>query len=178
MGGAIYLALQLIPEASQSGVIDAATVNTLSGRLEIWSRAISGLQDFPITGMGMNTFREVIHILYPVFLIPPTTDLAHAHNQFLQTGLDLGLPGLVAYLSMWIIFSIALWQIWHKATDVWHKTFALAISASLAAYFVYGITDTVALGAKPGFVFWWLLACLFALHKLVIENSPQADQPS
>ena len=161
--------LQQIPELTQSGALDTNTVATLSGRLEIWSRAIYGLQDFPFTGMGMNTFREVIHILYPLFLIPPTTDLGHAHNHFLQTGLDLGLPGLIAYLSMWLTLPVILWKTWHQAQEPWHQTIILATTASLTAYFVYGITDTVALGAKPGFVFWWLLATLFALHRLTTK---------
>ena len=169
MLGAILF--QQVPSLSQSGVIDSATTNTLSGRLEIWSRAIYGLQDFPFTGMGMNTFREVVHILYPLFLLPPTADLGHAHNHFLQTGLDLGLPGLIAYLSMWLTLPVVLWQTWHQAQEPWHQTIVLATTAALIGYFVYGVTDTVALGAKPGFVFWWLLATLFALHRLTTKQT-------
>ena len=175
IGAASAIALNRLPFLTQAGAIDQGSVNTLAGRTEIWSRALYGLQDFPFTGMGMNVFREVVHTLYPLFLMPPTADFAHAHNQFLQTGLDLGLLGLIAHLSMWLTFPVVLWQIWHKTNDVWPKAYVLGFTISLTSYFVYGITDTVALGAKTSFIFWWLLACLFALHqRMVTENHPES----
>src|SRR5690606_11567634 len=64
-----------------------STLNSLEGRREIWSRAIYGIQDFPITGLGVNTFRRVVPILYPLFLVSPDHDIAHAHNHLLQTAL-------------------------------------------------------------------------------------------
>ncbi|HEX9107974.1 MAG TPA: O-antigen ligase family protein, partial [Longimicrobiales bacterium] len=73
---------------------------SLAGRLEIWSRAVYAIQDFPFTGCGLGAFRRVVNLLYPLFLIGPDADIAHAHNIFLQTALDLGLPGLVAYLAL------------------------------------------------------------------------------
>ena len=145
---------------------DQLTLGSLDGRVEIWSRAVYGLQDFPFTGMGMGTFRRVVHILYPLFLISPTTDIAHAHNQFLQTGLDLGLPGLIAYLALWLGTAVMLIQTMTTARDPWLRGLAVGLAGSLGAYFVYGLTDTVALGAKPGFIFWYLLGLVAGLHRL------------
>lgn len=70
----------------------ALSLRTLVGRPELWSSALYGIQDFPFTGMGMNTFRQVVHVLYPLFSISPEMDIGHAHNEFLQAGLDLGIP--------------------------------------------------------------------------------------
>ena len=71
----------------------------LDGRLEIWSRALYAIQDFPFTGLGFGTFEQVVAVLYPLFLNPAGT-VPHAHNLFLQVAVDLGLPGLVAYLAV------------------------------------------------------------------------------
>jgi hypothetical protein len=49
--------------------ITAGAEISLADRLEIWSRAIYGIQDFPFTGMGMNAFRKVVHVLYPLLTI-------------------------------------------------------------------------------------------------------------
>jgi putative inorganic carbon (HCO3(-)) transporter len=141
-------------------------LNMLDGRLEIWSRALYGIQDFPFTGMGMNNFRRVVHILYPLFLIAPDTDIAHAHNHLLQTALDLGLPGLIAYLAIWLGAAVMLWQTWRNATHDMSKILAVGFAASLLAYFVYGLMDTVALGAKPGFIFWMMWGLITALYHL------------
>ena len=39
--------------------------------IEIWSRALYALQDFPFTGVGLGAFRRVVNVLYPLFLVPP-----------------------------------------------------------------------------------------------------------
>ena len=101
-------------------------------------------------------------ILYPLFLTPPDVDIAHAHNHLLQAGLDLGLPGLVAYLALWAGAAAMLWQTWRHAPGRFQRALALGAAASLLGYFVYGFFDTVALGARPGFVFWWLLGLVAA----------------
>jgi len=87
----------------------------LEGRVEIWSRAYYAIQDFPFTGMGMNTFRRVVRVLYPLFLVGPDFDFAHAHNEFLQAALDLGLPGLIAFLALYIGAFWMLFKIWRLA---------------------------------------------------------------
>ncbi len=145
-------------------------IDSFDGRLEIWSRAIYGIQDFPFTGMGMNNFRRVMPILYPLFLVPPDRDMAHAHNHLLQAALDLGLPGLIAYLALWLVMAALLWQSWRQAESLWLRALALGFAGSLAAYFVYGQVDAVALGAKPGFIFWLLLGLIVSLHGLVRQK--------
>lgn len=56
----------------------------IASRWEIWSKAIEGIQDFAFTGMGMNSFRKVVHGWYPLTTIQPNTDIASAHNHILQ----------------------------------------------------------------------------------------------
>lgn len=70
----------------------ARSLNTLAGRFKLWSRAIYGIQDFPLTGMGLNTFRKVVHVLYPLFTTEPAYDIGHAHSEYLQVALNLGDP--------------------------------------------------------------------------------------
>jgi putative inorganic carbon (hco3(-)) transporter len=147
----------------------------LSGRIEIWSRALYGLQDFPFTGMSMNGFREVVHILYPLFLISPTTDLGHAHNHLLQAGLDLGIPGLIAYLALWFISAGLLWRAWRQIAErqiaannqnnYGHKILIIGLIGSLTAGWFFGILDAIALGARPGFLWWLLLALVVLVHE-------------
>jgi putative inorganic carbon (HCO3(-)) transporter len=157
-------------------------LDTLNGRLEIWSRAIYGLQDFPFTGMGMNTFRHVVHILYPLFLIGPDTDIAHAHNEFLQAGLDLGIPGLIAFIALYIGAFWMLLETRHKRRNstelnrnrhghIDPSYFTLSLGGGLLAHLVYGLTDAVALGAKPGLLFWMLLGLIAGLHRQALASA-------
>ena len=146
-----------------------ATIETVNGRMELWVRAIYGIQDFPLTGMGMNTFRRVVHVLYPLVLIAPDTEISHAHNEFLQAALDLGIPGLIAFVALYLIAFWILAQVWKSAEGFalapLTRAIALGCGAGLGAHMIYGMTEVVALGAKPGFVFWMLLGLVAGLYQ-------------
>lgn len=156
-----------------SAALDSAgaAVNSLEGRREIWSRARYVIEDFPFTGVGLNNFRRVVPLLYPLFLISPSVDIAHAHNHLLNTAAELGIPGLIAYAGLWIGAAVLLWQSWQRTHDPLLRAAAAGIAASLLAYFVYGLFDAVALGARPGFLFWLLLALAAALPTLATPAS-------
>jgi O-antigen ligase len=153
----------------------ALSLDTLEGRFEVWSRALHGIQDFPITGMGLNTFRHIVHVLYPLFMIGPDFDLGHAHNEFLQAALDLGLPGLIAFISIQLGALQMVWHIFKTAqpdsSGVFsNRVLALGLGGGLFAHLVYGLTDAVALGAKPGAIFWLLLGLIAGLYEQTVSG--------
>jgi putative inorganic carbon (hco3(-)) transporter len=132
-------------------------------RLEIWSRALYMLQDFPFTGIGMGTFRQVANLLYPFFLAGPGTEIPHAHNLFLQVGVDLGLPGLVAWLALLILVCVCAWLVYRRGRrqrDAVLTGLGAGLLASQAALVVHGLTDAATWGTRPAVVVWaiWGLA--------------------
>lgn len=162
----------------------------LTGRMEIWSRAILAIDDFPLTGMGFNSFRRVIQVLYPLFAIPEDIDLAHAHNHLLQVALDVGLPGLIAYLSIWIISAGLLWEagrklVRHGRTDHSSYTLIAGLAGSLVSGWLFGIFDAIALGSRPSFLWWMLIgltasvnyAVVYSTSQQKVESSEQATEP-
>jgi putative inorganic carbon (HCO3(-)) transporter len=155
-------------ESDASGDV-VFSLNSLEKRVELWSRAVYGIQDFPFTGMGMNTFRRVVQVLYPLFLVSPDVDIGHAHNEFLQVGLDLGIPGLIAFGSIYMIAFWMLWEMWrsmHHLPGFFNLKMAtlLGLGGGLLAHMIYGLTDAVALGAKPGILYWMLLGLIAGLY--------------
>lgn len=148
----------------QVGLETDTAVPGLESRLEVWQRATLAIQDFPFTGMGMNNFRIVAPELYPFFIFNGESDFGHAHNQWLQTGLDLGVPGLVTYAALWLGLVLMLWHAWQQTTLYWQRALNLGLTAVVAAYFVFGWIDTIALGARPGFLWWFVLGLITSLH--------------
>jgi putative inorganic carbon (HCO3(-)) transporter len=173
----LVLVLRVGPErignTVMSGIGGAANVgNTMDARAELWSRAIYGISDFPFTGMGMNTFRKVVNVLYPLFLIPPDVDIASCHNQLLQTALDLGIPGLVAYVALLAVAITMGIQVWRRANESWIRASAQGLVCGIVAQQVFGITDAIPLGAKVGIFFWVALGILAAMYRLTSLQEP------
>ena len=136
-----------------------------TGRFELWSRALNGIQDFPFTGIGMNAFRKVVPVLYPLFNFPHHVDVASAHNHLLQVGVDLGIPGMVAYVALWSSLLRLLLLVWRRSSDPDCRLVAAGLGWGLTAQFLYQMTDAIPLGAKLGFFYWVAMALSVAVFR-------------
>lgn len=146
----------------------------LDQRMDIWARAIYMLEDFPITGVGMGMFGNVADLLYPFFLAEPG-EIPHAHNLFLQVGVDLGLPGLIAWLS--IFFSI-MWISWEtfrhgkKTGDRLPMALGAGFFASQVGLLVHGQFDAVWWGmVRPAPLLWGIWGIAMAAWSVTCGKS-------
>lgn len=146
--------------------------HTVASRVDLWSRAVAGIRDYPVTGMGMNMFRKIMPVRYPVSRADYEADVPHAHNNVLQAALDLGIPGLVAYLWLWLVAGALLVGVYRRATDRLYRAMAGGIGIGLLAHFLFGIADAIPLGAKVGVLFWLTLALTVSLHRVALEQRP------
>jgi O-antigen ligase len=137
-------------------------------RTAIWSRAWAEIQAHPLTGVGLGAFREVMQGLKVPGTATPIL-VPHAHNQFLQVALDLGLIGLSAYCGMLVIATGAALRTLRAGA---RSTGAIAMGlwGSLVALHAFGLTDAIVLGAKPGFFFWWNAGLLAAMSDLAARR--------
>ncbi len=75
--------------------------------------------------------------------------------------LDTGIPGLIAYLALLATSAALLWRAvrWQAGA----RPLAIGLMGALAALHIYGLTDALAPGAKPGLVFWYMLGLTGAI---------------
>lgn len=79
---------------------DGNGLNT-SGRLPLFKDGMKIFADFPLTGTGIGTFREV----YPAYRsMPGDTVFDHAHNDYLELLTEGGLIGF--FLGGWFVLSV------------------------------------------------------------------------
>ena len=151
-------------------------LGSLGFRQEVWRWALMATQDFLFTGCGLGTFREVVRLLYPLN-VAPGYDIAHAHNIFLQVALDVGVPGLIAYIAL---LGIAAWVGLRVARrDATLRPLALGLVGGLGALHIYGLMDALAPGSKPGLVLWVALGLLTAMENNVrMENQRVSERAS
>lgn len=144
--------------------------DSLTTRLLIWGSGLSILRDYPLTGAGMNAFRTpVVRTLYPV---PGYENriLPHAHNEWIQIGADLGLPGVLIFAGWFIVLAWMFFTI-RRHGDAKARAVALAAVGGLAAHLFYGLGDAITLWDRFAFVFWWMVGLILAQYLLTISAS-------
>ena len=167
--GISWFGLQRALEA----LVASKTVGSLTGRLEVWGRATDMILDFPFTGIGMGAFQPLADQLYPLLLFEPG-EVFHAHNLFLQVAIDLGIPGLLAWL--WILAVVILnagkaYLAGRAAQDPLLSALGAGLLCSQLALILHGLTDAVTWGmVRPAPIVW-------ALWGAAIAAALQLNQP-
>lgn len=133
-------------------------------RLDIWNRALAMLRDLAFTGAGLDGYERLQIGFYPGLLLGPEV---HAHTLLLQVALDLGMPGLIAFLGLLVAFfrMVAL-------ADARSSSNALlrACVAGVVAYLGAGTID-VPWSTKSGLILWVLLGVAAGVMR------PQTAEP-
>jgi putative inorganic carbon (HCO3(-)) transporter len=141
------------------------TIAGLDGRLEIWNRAMYMVRDFPFTGIGMGNYGDIANVFYPFFLAAPKI-VPHAHNIFLQVAVDLGIPGLIAWLTILITVVFIAWKIYRYGQtlqDRWVSGLGAGLIASQVALIIHGLTDAVTWGmVRPAPLVWAIWGLVIA----------------
>lgn len=154
------------------------TDDTFSGfdmRVDIWQRGLYMLQFFPLTGGGMGTFMPIMRQFYPLLLVD-SSSIPHVHQIFLQVALDLGIPGLLAWLLVLLIIIVNALRITQRGRaldDRWLQGLGAGLLAAQVALVVQGQLDAVLWGMVRTAPLVWLLwgsTMGIALSSLVAER--------
>ncbi|MFW5691846.1 MAG: O-antigen ligase family protein [Chloroflexota bacterium] len=153
------------PAAADVGVSNR-DVRTTTQRLNFWETAAEMVADYPLTGVGMNMYRDrqFVRVDYPIEGTTPYPP--HAHNAFVQMAADMGLPGLFVYVMWFAVAGYMLWVCWCADAGPTARV-ALAAGCGLLAYVVYSMADTIPVWDRSAFVFWLILGTLAAQYRLV-----------
>ena len=143
---------------------DLDRIIALSGRPEIWHRSLRAIRDHPLTGIGFDNLTAIVHARYPTFTMSADSEFAHAHNIFFQVALDLGVPGLVAFLAVLLCTFWQLMRSYRSTRDPFYRAVAVGLALGLGAQMIFGMADAIALGQKPGLLLWVYLGLATVLH--------------
>jgi putative inorganic carbon (HCO3(-)) transporter len=147
--------------------------DSIIGRLLIWDSAAQIIRDHPLTGAGMNMYRSApVRARYPV----PGYEirvLPHAHNELLQIGTDLGVPGMLIFIGWHGVLAIMLWSAWRRSpaqTTPYERGLALGIGGGLLAHAIFGLGDAITLWDRFAFIHWWLVGLTLGLYVRTQKN--------
>jgi len=153
------------------GQSDVLEHQTLQGRQELWQRSYDLIRAAPLTGVGLGLVETALKERYPSDLIRPNAEFKHAHNVYLQVGAEMGLPGLLAHLT---IFLTLLQLLLRRARDDragCYRGLALGLLGSLITFMTHGFFEVITYAPRAAIVVWGL----FGLMVAVATTSPPGD---
>ena len=77
-------------------------------RLAAWHGIVAKIAEHPWVGAGFG--RGTMGRVYPE-LIPANTLISHPHNVFLNYGIGLGVPGMLALAALFLCFARSFWRL-------------------------------------------------------------------
>jgi O-antigen ligase len=149
--------------ASISDTAAGSAVHSAQGRLELWSRGWMMLRDFPFTGIGFGMAVQVMPMLYPTFVLSNDRGIEHVHNLYLQAGVDLGFPGLIATLAFLLGLCYLSWRAAQRARGTGLEPLASGMLGGIVVFAVHGFTDNITFYAKSHFIAWTLFGVAVAV---------------
>ncbi len=140
---------------------------SINSRMRTYAVALEMLKDKPVLGAGPGNF----NILYPRYAAEMGEQglrggelmVKDAHNDFLETAVDLGIPGL--FLFLFLLFSAGrISYILCKTSGREEKLLAAALASSILAVSVNALASFPFKMPSTTFLFWMNLALLGALY--------------
>ena len=148
VGAAVLLASNPISED------DPSTPPEL--RTTIWANTQQGIADSFPAGTGLGTFEQVYrHYENPADVT--TRYVNHAHNDYLETVVELGAPGLVLLVLFLAWWALAAARIWRSPSS---SGFARAATIATAAMLAHSAVDFPLRTAAMASVFAALVALM------------------
>ena len=157
--GALVLVLYIGVDSILNTLSGSVSLGGFTGRFEYWSRAIYIIKDFPLTGVGLGFYLPVVDTMYPFFFYEPAS-IPHAHNILLQIAVDLGIPGLLAWLSVFLGISFIAWLVYRKGFQIknmWLAGLGAGFLLSQVALLVHGMFDAVTWGLMRTAPIVWMV---------------------
>ncbi len=133
----------------------------LKRRVALWQGGWLVFKDHPLTGCGFKCI-DVVNQDYP----DPTgiiKKLRGMHNNFLQLAVDTGLFGLLSWISIWVVYFMALYQrLISMKGDNAYKRDAMGSAAAVVGFLVAGFFETNFYDSEVSMLLYFIMALPFS----------------
>lgn len=164
----VFLVIPLIALFCHDGVMERLmsifnptdTSSTL--RIALWESTIAMILDKPLLGIGWGSY-WLVYPEYDFFLNNPATTIVHAHNMYLHIAAEIGIPGLIVFLSIIYGHTKKAIDVLAQTKNRWVAGVMLGVVAAVLGLAVNGFTDYVMFNVQISMLFWLLNAVIIAV---------------
>ena len=177
IGAALLVPLLVIAPSSPLQRILSPTnsdYEATDNRTRIWEGGMAMIRHHPITGIGVGNFKPFVGRFVDVTADETTL----AHNSYIQVAAELGVPGFLLYVAMFIATFRSLARTRRfvpQRDDLIHRT-SLGIEAGLVAFLI----AVFFISAEYQKFFWLLIFLSAALEPIAAlrATAPETAEPA
>ena len=140
-----------------------------SGRSRYWMEAINMIRDYPVFGVGLNTY-SVVGRGYKI------TWGGYPHNCYLQMAVETGILGLLSFL--WLL-GVLFYKSFRDLRFMKDQSLAILLLGSLiglGGFLVHSFFDTNFYSVQLGSLMWLMMGLIVAVQK--IDRSAAISEPA
>ncbi len=139
-------------------------------RVSIWFAALNMIRDFWIPGIGIGS--QAFTAVYPAYSASGADFALHSHNLYLQIWVEMGIMGIITFISMIIMFirqTFSMAVVSKRKEDPAAKI-VMALGAGTIGFLLQGMTDYVWYNYKILMIFWIVIALAISGVNIVVPN--------
>ena len=141
--------------------------NTVWERKVLWNSALDMIKEQPVLGKGVNTFSKY----FPKYKPADYPDLRYAHNSYLQMWSEIGIVGLLLFLSIPVFILAKAWRnIKMKAAQGASGLTLLGLISGYIGFLVHSFVDNNLFSLMLTTLFWVFSAYIVALNTIISAN--------
>jgi len=139
-----------------------------TARLDIWLVSLNIVREHPLTGVGLNNFRQAYLTALPETggIVRYKWSIEDAHNIYLHTFAELGVFGLAIFMSIIYIIGRGLVKAVKRLTD---KSMKIYVELALVN-FIFMLTYGFFVMIHYRKFFWFALALAAVISRLSLAN--------
>ncbi|MCX5667115.1 MAG: O-antigen ligase family protein [Candidatus Omnitrophica bacterium] len=165
---AMILLVMLLPHGfDRLKSLFALEQNTVWERTQLWKGTWNMVKAHPFFGFGINTFSRY----FPQYKPSVYWGIMYSHNSYLQMWSEIGIFGLLAFLSIiFAVLRITLRDMRKKMQKGLEGLILLGLTAGYIAFLIQSGLDTNLFSLKLITLFWVMTAYLVSLNKYLEEE--------
>lgn len=156
----IFVVFSILPIYFQERVSTALNAYTWGDRLPLYKAAGRVFLHYPIFGSGPGTIDKLIYTFGPKGGYSEGNIHLHVHSTYLEVAAEMGIVGLIAFLSIFIYFFIVLF----KSKNIWKNVLGdsdvllLGLSTGILTTLIFANgVSIITVGIQDAAVFWFFL---------------------
>lgn len=137
-------------------------------RLTVWQNSFAMIKEKPLHGFGPGGF----NMYYPAYTYKAVFDKAfdiktqvrRAHNDYIQTAVELGIPGLLFFLTLLMLGLFMAWRLLSHEKDPRLHAVAIGFSAGIVSFMASAVFSFPLQRALPPLLIFSCLGILAAMY--------------